>query len=215
MAKKSVMPTLAIIILASLLANCSPGYKLDPQFRAVSPTHRTIALLPPAISIPEKRIPPGLTPEGVERIHGEKALALQSRLFSRFLERQQYKKYSVEFQDIELTNALLAKADLTDSARAADPHVLCETFGVDAVLLVDIRQTSRGSKKLAEVMGKLGLSSGTNRIYINSRIMDCATGRVLGEFKGEGEGDLMLSPIRLPEIKFNNIVDKFPYKRLK
>ena len=204
-----------IVIAAFLLVRCSPGYNLDPRFQSISASHRVVALLPPTVTIPEEKLPRNITPDGVKRIQDEKTRMLQGRLYSNFLDMQQKGKFSVEFQDIDLTNALLAKAGLIDKFAQISPQELGETLGVDAVLMIDFRQTSPGSKGFANALKSIGLGTGANHIYIDARVMDCQTGKMLGQFTGDGEGDLMASPERLPKIKFNDIARKFPYKHRK
>ena len=203
---------LGIVIAALLFVRCSPGYHLDPQFSSASASHHTIALIPPTVTIPEQRLPQNITLEGIERIQSDKSGMLQGMLYSNFLERQLAGKYSVTFQDIDETNALLAKASLADTTSQPSPQELGTILGVDAVLIIDFRQSSPGSKGFANALKSVGLNTGTNHIYIDARVIDCLTGKMLGQFTGDGEGDLMSSPERLPKIKFNDITRKFPYK---
>lgn len=89
--------------------------------------------MPFDVSIDTKRLPKGTTIETLKESEQKTGYDIQSKAYSWFLQRN--KDYTVTFQDVDRTNALLKKANISyDDIALQDKAELCKLLGVDGII---------------------------------------------------------------------------------
>lgn len=130
---KKLFPLLLLLCLAA----CSPRVYVARNFQeSVQPRHKLVAILPfdvnirPAPSFSRRAPQPDMFEQ--ER---QAAAAIQNSMYSYLLQRESKNRYTVVFQDVNKTNALLQRAGLTYEDLQQKPREeIARLLGVDAVL---------------------------------------------------------------------------------
>lgn len=204
----------AIFFLMLLCSSCGPSIYLAQDFRTYAPAHKTVAILPASVNI-------GLRPKEARNTSGDQmrnmqqqsALDFQSRIYAWLLRRQMQQHYTVEFQDVALTNSMLRKANLTDEdMRTLSPQDLAKMLGVDAVLTTSVRTSKPMSDGAAVALGVLvGAWGATNQANITVNIHDGAAGKLLWKYDFVASGSVGSSPESMVNALMRNASRKFPY----
>lgn len=155
---------------------------VNPDFATLAKNHKTVAIMPFKTII---RLRPheakNMTPEQMAQLENDEGLAVQSALESYFLKRKDQHDLNIGFLDVNTTNALLAKHNVTQqNIDSFTPKELCDILGVDAImggiLTTDKPMSEGASMALGVLVGFYGpTNSGTCTININ----DGATGQLL------------------------------------
>lgn len=204
----------AVFFLVLLCSSCGPSIYLAQDFRTYAPAHKTVAILPASVNI-------GLRPKEARNTSGDQmrnmqqqsALDFQSRIYAWLLRRQMQQHYTVEFQDVALTNSMLRKANLTDEdMRTLSPQDLAKMLGVDAVLTTSVRTSKPMSDGAAVALGVLvGAWGATNQANITVNIHDGAAGKLLWKYDFVASGSVGSSPENMVNALMRNASRKFPY----
>src|SRR5437867_4699167 len=108
---------------------------LNPQFAELTKDHKTIAILPFKVTIDKNKLPKNVTLEMVAASEKEESVEFQKQLYARFLQRAQEDQYRVGFQDVDQTNALLARSGISlDSLSLRTKDEIAKALGVDALV---------------------------------------------------------------------------------
>lgn len=204
----------AVLFLALLCTSCGPSIYLAQDFRTYAPKHKVVAILPASVSI-------GMRPnqarhtsaEQLRTMQQQSALDFQSRIYAWLLRRQQQQRYTVEFQDVALTNSLLRKANLTDQdMRTISSQELAQMLGVDAVLTTSVTTSKPMSDGAAVAVGILiGAWGATNQANITVNINDGSAGKLLWKYDFVASGSVGSSPENMVNALMRNASRKFPY----
>ncbi|WP_460585243.1 hypothetical protein [Hymenobacter arcticus] len=204
----------AVLFLVLLCSSCGPSIYLAQDFRTYAPNHKVVAILPASVSI-------GMRPsqarntsaEQLRSMQQQSALDFQSRIYAWLLRRQQQQHYTVDFQDVALTNSLLRKASLTDEdMRTLSPHELAQMLGVDAVLTTSVTTTKPMSDGAAVAVAVLvGAWGATNQANITVNIHDGPAGKLLWKYDFVAAGSIGSSPESMVNALMRNASKKFPY----
>src|SRR5690606_29508833 len=94
--------------------SCGPKIYKSASFDTALARHKTVAILPAAVSTKlrpneAKRI----TPEQLDDMNEKTGYAIQDKMYSWFLRRSEKFQYTVIFQDVTRTNALLKQANIS------------------------------------------------------------------------------------------------------
>lgn len=121
------------LFVVSLLASCASKPFIAPEFKALSTTGATMAVLPYNI-IFEGKMPKDLTPEEIKAQDEKEQLAFQQSLFSQVSSK--LSGTSFRFQSMATTNAKLLELGV-DLHKIQDykPELLAEKLGVDMVVV--------------------------------------------------------------------------------
>jgi hypothetical protein len=143
----------------------------------------------------------------------QSALDFQSRIYAWLLRRQQQHGYTVDFQDVSLTNSILRKANLTDEdMRTQSPQELAKMLGVDAVLSTSVSTSKPMSDGAAVAVGLLiGAWGATNQANITVNIHDGPAGKLLWKYDFVASGSIGSSPENMVNALMRNASRKFPY----
>lgn len=204
----------AVLFLALLCTACGPNIYLAQDFRTYVPKHKIVAILPANVSI-------GLRPNQARNTNAEQMRAMelqssldfQTRIYAWLLRRQGQQHYTVQFQDVALTNSILRKASLTDEdMRTQSPQDLAKLLGVDAVLTTSVHTSKPMSDGAAVALGVLvGAWGATNQANITVDIHEASAGKLLWKYDYVASGSVGSSPESMVNALMRNASRKFPY----
>jgi hypothetical protein len=123
--------SVAVIFLLTTLISCDLSVYKSSKFKNSKATVKTLAFLPFDFVIDgNMSLPKGIT---LEEAEGKISYDIQSEAYTKFLRGQ--KDNTVAFQDVNQTNAILAKANIQYNRIATiDKGKLCKLLGVDAII---------------------------------------------------------------------------------
>lgn len=204
----------AVLFLALLCTACGPSIYLANDFRTYAPTHKMLAILPASVTIGMRpNQARNTTADQMRTIQQQTSLDFQSRIYAWLLRRKQQSQYTVDFQDVALTNSILRKANLNDSdMRTLSPQDLAKVLGVDAVLTTSVRTTKPMSDGAAVAVGLLvGAWGATNQANITVDIHEATGGKLLWKYDYVAAGSVGSSPESMVNALMRNASRKFPY----
>lgn len=188
-----------------------------PQFAELTKDHKTVAVLPFTVNIDKKNLGKNTTIEMVEKSEQEESMEFQRQLYARFLQRSQEGEYTVGFQDVDQTNALLAKAGIpTDSLSVHTRDEIARALGVDALISGSIHQarpTSTGAAVAQTLL--IGFSGSTQRVDINLTVHNGADGSLLWSYDHTDKGGLANSAEAMTKSLLKKVAGNFPYRKAK
>jgi len=188
---------------------------LNPDFANIAKNHKTIAVLPFKVTIDTNRLPKGTTMEMVQGSQKEEALEFQKQLYSRFLQRAQDGEYTVGFQDVDQTNALLLKAGMQpDSLLGHTKDEIAKVLGVDALVSGTVHQaqpTSTGAAIAQTLL--IGFSGSTQRVDINMAVHNGADGALFWSYDHTDKGGLANSIEAMTKSLLKKVAGNFPYRK--
>jgi hypothetical protein len=188
-----------------------------PQFATISKDHKTLAILPFKVAIDTKNLPKTTTLEMVQKAEDEEALEFQRQLYARFLQRAQEDEYTVGFQDVDQTNALLGKAGIApDSLSIHTKDEIAKILGVDALISGNVHQTRPTSTGMAVAQTLLiGFSGSTQRVDINMTVHNGADGTLLWSYDHTDKGGIANTVEGMAKSLLKKVAGNFPYRKAK
>lgn len=185
----------------------------SPKLKTEIPTHKTVAILPFNATISYRRLPKNFDEAANKADQNTMAANLQQGMYTYLLRKAS--EYSVAFQDIERTNALLKQKGLYDKLNEITQDSVCKALGVDAVVKCAYSYERTGSEGGAIVksvllgpgFGKTGSGSLTMQIY------NAKDGELLWRFYKEMNEDVMSSANAVMERMMRKVARNFPYAR--
>lgn len=122
----------------------------------------TIAVLPFNVSADTNNLSAGVLSEDVVRSENISRYRFQQNLYIRFLKKAA--RLKIIFQDVSKTNDLLKDSLISDSINVRTKEQLCNTLGVDAVMLGDVQILLPKAKlSSAAIKGVTRLGIGTSK----------------------------------------------------
>lgn len=127
---------LSLAVVAALLFSCGPKIYQSSNFSSALAKHKTVAILPAEVNM---QLRPNeakkVTPEQLDDLASKTGYDIQEKMYGWFLRRQDKYDYTVKFQDVTKTNALLKDAGVSYAdLKTTDRAKLAKILGVDAVL---------------------------------------------------------------------------------
>ena len=203
-----------VIICLCVLSGCGPKIYKSNEFETALARHKTVAILPSDVST---RLRPNefkrITQEQLDDINEKTGLAIQDKMYSWFLRRSDQRNYTVSFQDVTRTNALLKQAGIEyEDLATKDRTELAQLLGVDAVLQNRTTMDKPMSDVAAVAVGVVfGVWGNTNNVQTTINIHDGDSGSLLWKYDYEASGSLGSSAERLVNGLMRNASKKFPY----
>jgi hypothetical protein len=201
-------------LLALLLFACGPTVYKSTQFSDVTRNHRTVAILPANVTITlrpneAKRT----TPEQLAKNEESTGFAIQDKLYGWFLRRSDKYHYTVQFQDVMKTNALLHQANLSyDDLQTKSREELARLLNVDAVISVSLHTEKPMNEGVAVAVGLVfGVWGATNSAYTTINIHEARQGDLIWKYDFEAQGSVGSTPENLVNELMRNASRKFPY----
>lgn len=205
---------LPFILLLVLVTGCAKIYQA-PNFERATRSHKTVAILPFEVNINAKNLPKNVTQEMIKADEEQTALNAQNQVYSFFLRQLSRGNYTVEFQDIDKTNALLKKANLPDAASltSMSKDEIAQTLGVDAVITGKLVMEKPMKDGAAIAIGVLfGIWGNTNQVFTTLTIHDGKEGKLLWKYDWTASGSVGTSTETLIRQLMRNVSKKFPYQ---
>lgn len=213
----TVVRVSAAVLLCGSLAYAGAQKYTHPDFASIAASHKTLAVLPFQVNIDSKNLSKNVTVEMLEKAEAEEALEFQRQLYARFLQRAQEGEYSVGFQDVDQTNALLLRAGMPlDSLKARTRDEIAKALGVDALVSGSIHQarpTSTGAAFAQSLV--FGFSGSTQRVDINMTVHNGADGVLLWSYDHTDKGGLANSAEAMTKSLLKKVAGNFPYRKKK
>ena len=185
------------------------------DFDTLTPSHDKVAILPFEVTFDVGH--QDRSAEEIENLEIQQGEDFQRALYTQFLQQKQKKRYSIEFQDIDDTNALLTRA--LDQAATREKlssftkSEICEILDVDALISGDLalsKPMGAGAAIASTLL--IGIGGVTNKARITMSIHDRKTGTLLWSYQHGAKGGLLSSPEGVAASLMDGIADKFPYK---
>jgi hypothetical protein len=206
-----------IPIVILVLIGCAAKIYKSPELQNYVEKHRIVAILPFKVTIDPKKLPKEYTLEMAHEAERDEAYSFQSQLYFQLLNKHQKGEYTVEFQDVDQTNALLSKAGIEyDSLANYTKAEINKVLGVDATISGEIRRSRPMSTGAAIALGLLvGFWGSTNRVDVSINIHEGENGKLLWKYDHQASGSVASSSEGLAKSLMKDISKNFPYKKTK
>lgn len=209
-----LITTMAFICFTTFVFSQAKAVYVNPKFYSLAHDHKTVAVLPFTVTIglrPKERA--ATSDEDLKKMEQQEGIAAQNALVSWFLRKQKTDHYSVEFQDVNTTNALILKAGMDMHNLASyTPDELAKSLGVDAVMGGIIKSSKPISEGASIAMGALfGVYGNTNTGHITINLNDAEKGALLWKYDNDLSGSLGSDMDSIMDSLMRKAARKFPY----
>jgi len=203
------------LLLTVLLLSCGPKIYKSAEFDTAFAKHKIVAILPADVTT---QLRPNeakkVTAEQIQQMTEKTGYDIQDKMYSWLLRRSEKYHYTVKFQDITRTNALLKTAGIGYAdLQTKDRAELAKILQVDAVMQDKARMDNPMSEGAAVAVGLLvGAWGATNKVETTINIHDGKSGNLLWKYDYEASGSVGSSPTKLVDALMRNASKKFPYQ---
>ena len=201
-------------IVFLLLASCAPKVYKTSDFDSKTASHKIVAILPTEVDI---TLRPNemkkITPEQLKESEEKTGLSIQDKMYSWFLNRSGKYKYTVSFQDISKTNAILLQNNIKYAdMRSKTKDELARLLGVDAVISSHASMKKPMSDGAAVALGVLlGTWGNTNEVQTSIAINEARNGDLIWKYDYQASGSVGSNTDNLVNNLMRNASKKFPY----
>jgi len=234
--KKIICSTLIIFFSTLILSGQTKELytHTHPQFDSIAKGHTLLAILPFKVMLRLRpKVSKKLEPEDFERLEKVEGEAVQTALQSYFLNQKEKDSFKVSFQDIHVTNAILAQAGWTDdSLRLKTKKQICRKLQVDGVISGTIMTNKLLSDGGAAALTALGIgaaavgalfgepsgwpgSGPTNTGNCTINIHEAKAGTLLWRYEKELSRGLGSNTNSIINAIMRKASKKFPYENIK
>ncbi|ARS34472.1 hypothetical protein [Pontibacter actiniarum] len=205
----------AALVLCLSLNSCGPQIYQAASFSQVKQNHKVLAIMPFDVTIESRKLPKGVTAEMMQDQQRDYGYGMQNDVYGYFLREMSKNRYSVSFQDVAKTNALLSEAGITyDDLKLASKEKICQILGVDAVVSGNAVMSKPMSDGAAVAVGLLvGAWGPTNSVNTSITIHEAQAGDLMWKYDYEASGSVFSSRQSLSNALMKNSSKKFPYKK--
>lgn len=185
----------------------------SPKLKEEVSKHKTVAILPFTTAITYKRPPKNYdeTANKNEEINISKNL--QQSMYTYLLRKTD--KYSVSFQDVNRTNALLKSKGVYDKLDEITQDSICKILGVDAVVKCSYSYEKTASEGAAIaktiLFGSLGSKTGSGALTM--QVYNGSDGELLWRFYKVMNDNVLGSTDQLMERMMKKVARNFPYEK--
>ncbi len=197
----------SFIATTLLLASCAQVF-YTPDAEMLAAGHQSFAIVPPTVSIltNSKKVDKETLKEQ-QKIEG---VNFQKEIYAWMLKRKMQGKVSQEIQDLETTNAKLAKAGYPETPLTTEE--LCQVLGVDGVMTCKISMSKPMSEGAAIAIGVVfGVWGPTNEVNVSLSISDCGKKKLIWNYDHSFSGGVGSTPQRLVDDLMRRASKKMPY----
>ncbi|MCW3112658.1 MAG: hypothetical protein JWR18_1054 [Segetibacter sp.] len=185
----------------------------SPKLQTEIFKHKKVAILPFTATISYRKLPKNFDKAANEQDQNNMAAGMQQGMYTYLLRKSE--DYTVTFQDVERTNALLKQKGLFDKLNEVTQDSICKVLGVDAVVKCSFsyeRTSSEGGAIVKTVLlgsafGKTASGALTMQIYNGN------DGELLWRFYKEMNEDVMSSANQVMERMMRKVARNFPYEK--
>jgi len=183
--KKFIFLVIPLLIVFNGYSQTKEIY-VNPNFGELTKDHKILAILPfKAIVKLRPKEMEKMTEEQFEDLEENEGLAVQSALHSYFLKRKSKHDFEVSFQDINTTNALLAKNGINNAnIDHYTPQELAKMLEVDGIISGTLSTSKPMSEGASAALGVLvGVYGPTNSGKCTININDMKSGELLWKYE--------------------------------
>lgn len=202
-----IFKSLSLLIIAGMLFTSCAKIFYSPDAIDLAMNHKTIAILPPSVSIAANK---KVDAEAIKEQQRTESVNFQKEMYSWMLKRKIQGKILQEIQDLETTNAKLKNAGYPDKMFTSGE--MCEILGVDGTLSSNYSLSKPMSQGAAIAVGVLfGAWGATNEVTVDLDIKDCANNKLMWNYNHKFSGSIGSSPARLVDELMRHASKKMPY----
>ena len=173
---------------------------------------KTIAILPFKATVTYKRMPKGATVESLQEEEKKLSSSLQEGMLTYLLRKSS--NYTVKFQDVDRTNALLKKAGIYGDIDAILPDSVCKILGVDGIIKSTWTYEKTGSEAGAIVMAlAIGINKGVGSGALTLKLYGASDGELAWRFYKEMNESAFSSASELMERMMKKVGRNFPFEK--
>ncbi|HEY4651496.1 MAG TPA: hypothetical protein VIG72_08775 [Pontibacter sp.] len=211
---------LLFALICFTLGSCGPQIYQAASFSQVKDTHKVVAVLPFDVTIESRKLPKGVTMEMVLDQQRDYGYGIQSDVYGYFLRQMSKDKYTVNFQDVSKTNAILNNAGISyDDLRLKSKDEICHLLGVDAVVSGKAMMSKPMSDGAAIALGIVtsamgaGVWGATNSVNTTITVHEGKAGDLMWKYDYQASGSIGSNRQSLTNALMRNSSKKFPYKK--
>ena len=215
MKKSLLIVTFSFVCLVSFAQIFESNKQIfeSPKLKAEVAKHKVIAILPYKAVISYKRLPKEYNADAHKQEEVNLAASMQSGMYTYLLRKS--KDYSVSFQDIERTNALLKQKGIYDKLDELTQDSVAKILGVDAVIICTYKSEKTGSEGGA-IAKTILLGPGTGKVAsggLTMQVYNGTDGELLWRFYKEMNEDVLSSANQVMERMMRKVGRNFPYEK--
>ncbi|MEO6538614.1 MAG: hypothetical protein ABIT07_01430 [Ferruginibacter sp.] len=198
----------------AVATGCGPSIYKAQDFDDRTASHKIVAIVPAEVSISLR--PNEMKKTTVEQLQQSEentGRTIQDKMYSWFLRRSEKFKYTVAFQDVSKTNAILLKNGITYTGmRAKTKEELAQLLGVDAIISSKVSMKKPMSDGAAVALSLLlGSGGSTNDVQISIGINEAKKGDLVWKYDFTAAGSVGSNTDNLVNALMRNASKKFPY----
>jgi hypothetical protein len=184
----------------------------SPSLPSLLASAKKVAILPFKVAISYKKMPKGLSTEQIRENEKQESFQLQQGMYTYLLRKSN--EYTVSFQDVDKTNALLKKSGITDSFDEILADSICKILGVDAIIKSTWNYSKTGSEAGAIATAVLlgGLKSTASGLLI-MQLHGAKDGEMAWRMSKEMDESAFSSANELMERMMRKVGRNFPFER--
>jgi len=201
-----------ILLLSSAYVSAQKNIFLSNRFDALSEDHEVLAIIP---FLTRLDLEDNTNKSSLSELEEKEGYAVQNALETYFSRGKKRKKFSVEFQNIENTNAILAKNEI--SYKNIDIYTtkeLCKILKVDGIISGTLDLNILLSKGIPTNFSFLDYVLGdSNYGRIGIKVSDGNTGKLLWKYEKQINKKSGKNTNALIEGMMRKATKKFPYEK--
>lgn len=197
-----------ILTLVALISSCAKVYH-SPDAKTLARNHNQVAILLPKVTIPANK---KANVELIREQQRTEAVNFQQELYAWMLKRKLKGKFRPEIQEIETTNALLAKAGYPETPMTNQE--ICQLLGVDGLMTSTFalsKPISEGAAVALMVVG--GMWGPTNQVQMTLGISDCMNRKLIWNYEHKMAGGMGTTSSNIVDGLMRKASKKMPYTR--
>ncbi len=202
---------ISLSVSAQMFGESSKQVYKANNYKDILSTHQNVAILPFKATISYKRVPKNFNAEANTADEKKLGLSMQEGMFTYLLRKSD--KYSVQFQDIQRTNALLKQKGIFDNLDEILPDSLCKILNVDAVIKCTYGYEKTGSEAGAIVSAVLIGNGKTGSGGLTMQINDKKQGELVWRFYKEMNESITSNANEIMDRMMRKVSRNFPYEK--
>ncbi|WP_437396792.1 hypothetical protein [Flagellimonas lutimaris] len=202
------------ILLATGMVSAQKNIYENIRFDELTDNHEVLAIVPFIAHLELKK---AVDRDELKVLAKKEGYAVQNALETYFSKRKKRKKFNVDFQNINNTNAILAQNNIDyNNIDTFTTQKLCEILEVDGIISGNLNLNILLSKGVPTDFSILDYFSGNaNYGRIGVKISDGETGKLLWKYENEISKKTGKNTTELIDKMMKTASRKFPYDREK
>ncbi|MFD0860931.1 hypothetical protein ACFQ1M_01820 [Sungkyunkwania multivorans] len=185
---------------------------VSKRFDELSKDHKELAIIPflTTLQLDEK-----LSEEKLEEMENKESYTVQNALESYFLKRKKRKKFTVEFQNIEDTNTILKRNNITlQNLDTYTTQELCKILDVDGLISGNLLLSTIISEDIDDSFDIVSIFRGKSNFgRISIKVSDGSTGKLLWKYAKTINRKSGRNTFAIVEAMMRKASRKFPYDK--